>query len=98
MLATNPVNVVLRPSSSYETRHRLHVDLLIKLRSKDLQSRLSCFPILRSDALGDHLKFVALLVPILRERALATQDVVDVHPSSTIARNRVPPLLANLMS
>ena len=86
MLATNPVNVVLRPSSSYETRHRLHVDLLIKLRSKDLQSRLSC---LRSDALGDHLKFVALLVPILRERALATQDVADVHPP-TFARNRVP--------
>ena len=98
MLATNPVNVFLRPSSRYETRHRVHVDLLIKLRSKDLQSRVSCSPILRSDALGEHVKFVTLLVPILRKRVLATQDVVDIHPSSAIARNSVPALLANFVS
>ena len=89
VLATNPVDVVLCSSSRSETRHRVNVDFLIESRSKNLQSRFACPAILRSDALSDELKFVALLVPILRERALAAQDVVNVHPSPTIARNRV---------
>ena len=98
MLVTNPVDVVFRPSSRNEIRHRANIDFLVESRSKNLQSRFPCSAILQSNALSDDLKSVALLVPILRERVLAAQDVVDVHPPSTIARNRVSPLLADLVA
>ena len=61
-------------------------------------SGFPCSAIIRSDALGEDLKSAALVIPILRERILAAQDVADVHPSSTIARHSVPPPLADLMA